>query len=380
MLAEGERGDRAAADDPGTARRAPRQLEPVERGVLERASVVGKEFWRGAVAGAVARPASAQDVGAALLSLVRKGLVRPEASTFLGDDGFRFRHALIRDAAYAAMPKARARGPARGDSRRGSSGTTAKRSSSATTSSRRTGIAPASACATTRSLCARASCSVEPAPVPAVAATLRPRVDVAPSQPRAAAAAGTRAARSCCASSARRYWVDGDIDAAASTLHGVDRRGTRRGRHAARVVRTARARRTRRRCTRRHGRARRGRPSARRECSTSSATTSGSRGRGGGSASSRTPSGATQTLPQRSNARSRTRKRAATSRNTPVRRTGSARRCSSGLRASTKRSSAPRRSSRMPAHNAVLRAHVSTSLAGLLAMRGDFDEARRALP
>jgi class 3 adenylate cyclase/DNA-binding SARP family transcriptional activator len=80
-------------------------LEPVERGVLERASVVGKEFWRGAVA-ELSPAGERTGVSAALLSLVRKGLVSPEESTFLGDDGFSFRHALIRDAAYAAVPKA----------------------------------------------------------------------------------------------------------------------------------------------------------------------------------------------------------------------------------------------------------------------------------
>ncbi len=79
-------------------------LKPIERAVLERASVVGKEFWRGAVAELSPEDEQAR-VSPALLSLVRKELVRPEQSTFLGDDGFRFRHALIRDAAYAAMPK-----------------------------------------------------------------------------------------------------------------------------------------------------------------------------------------------------------------------------------------------------------------------------------
>ncbi len=80
------------------------RLEPLERTVLGRGAVVGKEFWRGAVT--ELSPAEERaEVAAALLSLVRKELVRPERSAFLGDDGFRFRHALIRDAAYAAIPK-----------------------------------------------------------------------------------------------------------------------------------------------------------------------------------------------------------------------------------------------------------------------------------
>jgi tetratricopeptide (TPR) repeat protein len=41
-----------------------------------------------------------------LTSLVRKELVRPDKPVFSGDDAFRFRHMLIRDAAYDALPKA----------------------------------------------------------------------------------------------------------------------------------------------------------------------------------------------------------------------------------------------------------------------------------
>jgi len=80
------------------------RLEPRERAMLERAAVAGKEFTRGAIAGLSPHEERADGAGV-LLSLVRKELVRPERSAFLGDDGFRFRHALIRDAAYAAIPK-----------------------------------------------------------------------------------------------------------------------------------------------------------------------------------------------------------------------------------------------------------------------------------
>ena len=41
-----------------------------------------------------------------LVSLVRKELVRPDRPQLPGDDAFRFRHLLIRDAAYDALPKA----------------------------------------------------------------------------------------------------------------------------------------------------------------------------------------------------------------------------------------------------------------------------------
>jgi hypothetical protein len=44
-------------------------------------------------------------VTARLTSLVRRELVRPDRAQLAGDDGFRFRHLLIRDAAYEALPK-----------------------------------------------------------------------------------------------------------------------------------------------------------------------------------------------------------------------------------------------------------------------------------
>jgi class 3 adenylate cyclase/tetratricopeptide (TPR) repeat protein len=79
-------------------------LQPGERAVLECAAVIGKEFWRGAVA-ELSDDAERGEIAQMLLSLVRKELIRPEASAVPGDDGFRFRHALIRDATYAAIPK-----------------------------------------------------------------------------------------------------------------------------------------------------------------------------------------------------------------------------------------------------------------------------------
>jgi class 3 adenylate cyclase/tetratricopeptide (TPR) repeat protein len=80
------------------------RLTPEERAVIERASVVGKVFYRGAVRALLQKDLEAHlDQG--LRSLVRKELVRPERSTLPGEDAFRFRHVLIRDAAYEAMPK-----------------------------------------------------------------------------------------------------------------------------------------------------------------------------------------------------------------------------------------------------------------------------------
>jgi class 3 adenylate cyclase/tetratricopeptide (TPR) repeat protein len=75
-----------------------------ERTVVERASVEGKIFHRGAVE-ALSPEVPAEHVGACLLALLRKELVRPERGTVLAGDAFRFRHILIRDAAYASIPK-----------------------------------------------------------------------------------------------------------------------------------------------------------------------------------------------------------------------------------------------------------------------------------
>jgi class 3 adenylate cyclase/tetratricopeptide (TPR) repeat protein len=77
------------------------QLPAPERAALERGAVEGQVFHRGAVAALVDDP----DVSARLLGLVRKELVRPSAATLPGDEAFRFRHLLIRDAAYDALPK-----------------------------------------------------------------------------------------------------------------------------------------------------------------------------------------------------------------------------------------------------------------------------------
>jgi tetratricopeptide (TPR) repeat protein len=78
------------------------QLEWSERRVLERGAVEGEVFHRGAVQALA--PEEAQ-VTPRLAGLVRKELIRPERAEILGDDGFRFRHLLIRDAAYDGLGK-----------------------------------------------------------------------------------------------------------------------------------------------------------------------------------------------------------------------------------------------------------------------------------
>jgi class 3 adenylate cyclase/tetratricopeptide (TPR) repeat protein len=80
------------------------RLGEEERSVVERASIEGRLFHRGSVAALLAEH-ERDGVGAHLLTLVRKEFIRPDRSLFPGDDGFRFGHILIRDAAYDSMPK-----------------------------------------------------------------------------------------------------------------------------------------------------------------------------------------------------------------------------------------------------------------------------------
>jgi class 3 adenylate cyclase/tetratricopeptide (TPR) repeat protein len=79
------------------------QLDPAERAVLERGAVEGQLFHSAAVAALASPPAPAERQ---LVSLVRKELVRPDRAQLPAGDAYRFRHLLIRDAAYDALPKA----------------------------------------------------------------------------------------------------------------------------------------------------------------------------------------------------------------------------------------------------------------------------------
>ena len=78
------------------------QLERTERLVLECGAVEGEIFHRGAVQALALDDAQ---VTPRLAALVRRELIRPDRPQLPGEDGFRFRHLLIRDAAYDALPK-----------------------------------------------------------------------------------------------------------------------------------------------------------------------------------------------------------------------------------------------------------------------------------
>ena len=80
------------------------RLAPDERSAAERASVVGRVFEQPAVVALT--PADARsEIPRSLLGLVRKELIRSDRSTLTPWETFRFRHMLIRDAAYARLPK-----------------------------------------------------------------------------------------------------------------------------------------------------------------------------------------------------------------------------------------------------------------------------------
>jgi class 3 adenylate cyclase/tetratricopeptide (TPR) repeat protein len=78
------------------------QLDPPERSVLERGAVEGEVFHHGVVQALTPEEAR---LTSRLTALVRKELIRPDRPLFAGDDAFRFRHLLMRDAAYAGLPK-----------------------------------------------------------------------------------------------------------------------------------------------------------------------------------------------------------------------------------------------------------------------------------
>jgi class 3 adenylate cyclase/tetratricopeptide (TPR) repeat protein len=79
------------------------KLPPLERRLLEIASVMGQVFYLGAVHELANGDPASVDIG--LDSLVGKQFVRPERSDLPPTRALAFRHLLIRDAAYQSMPK-----------------------------------------------------------------------------------------------------------------------------------------------------------------------------------------------------------------------------------------------------------------------------------
>jgi DNA-binding SARP family transcriptional activator len=80
------------------------RLDAEERSVLQRAAVIGREFWHGAVL-EVTPPLEVPAVGRHLDELTQKGLIHTTRSSSEREDAFRFHHVLVRDVAYASLPK-----------------------------------------------------------------------------------------------------------------------------------------------------------------------------------------------------------------------------------------------------------------------------------
>lgn len=80
------------------------RLSAQEREPLERGAVEGQVFHRSAVRALLGERLAAE-LETRLEALVRKDLIRAHPPTIAGDDAFRFRHLLIRDAAYERLPK-----------------------------------------------------------------------------------------------------------------------------------------------------------------------------------------------------------------------------------------------------------------------------------
>jgi tetratricopeptide (TPR) repeat protein len=81
------------------------RLEPGELAVLQRAAVAGREFTRDAVVQLVGDEEARAGADSQLVALVRKGMVQEVALQPASEEAFRFHHVLIRDAAYATLPK-----------------------------------------------------------------------------------------------------------------------------------------------------------------------------------------------------------------------------------------------------------------------------------
>jgi class 3 adenylate cyclase/tetratricopeptide (TPR) repeat protein len=80
------------------------RLQEDERATVQRAAVVGKVFYWGAVT-ELSPEETRGKVGGNLQALVRRELIQPEPSPFAGDDAFRFSHILVHDTAYGSTPK-----------------------------------------------------------------------------------------------------------------------------------------------------------------------------------------------------------------------------------------------------------------------------------
>ena len=82
------------------------RLEAGERTLLQHAAVEGRMFHAGALEAILGEPERSR-LRTRLVALARRGLIGADRPDFAGEDAFRFTHALIREAAYAGVPKQR---------------------------------------------------------------------------------------------------------------------------------------------------------------------------------------------------------------------------------------------------------------------------------
>ncbi len=105
------RGEDDTAEPPGTVlAMVQARLEGLEgeaRRVLRAASVFGQVFWRGGVLALLGGSERTTQGGGWLSELVQRELIeRRRESNFPGEEEYTFRHALVRDAAYATLTEA----------------------------------------------------------------------------------------------------------------------------------------------------------------------------------------------------------------------------------------------------------------------------------
>ena len=80
------------------------RLDPGEAALLQRASVMGQEFWLQAVV-ELSPDTDADAMDRHVRALVRKGLLQARGTSFAGQDTYRFAHMLLHDVAYDELLK-----------------------------------------------------------------------------------------------------------------------------------------------------------------------------------------------------------------------------------------------------------------------------------
>ena len=80
------------------------RLGPGERAYIERAAIIGREFWPTAVVALLPEEARST-ADQHLRALVRRGFVEPGSAPLAGEEQLSFHHILIRDVAYRGTPK-----------------------------------------------------------------------------------------------------------------------------------------------------------------------------------------------------------------------------------------------------------------------------------